>query len=86
MMKMMLIVRQNWHGNWQAEEDGIACVEMLAGKGGHVNYNNVPLIIYTHPEVASVGLTEEQAKDQGIKYKVGEPCSRPLPPCQGAFL
>ena len=54
----------------QAEEDGIACVEQLAGKGGHVNYNNVPLIIYTHPEVASVGLTEEQCKEQGIKYKV----------------
>ncbi len=57
-------------GLLQAEEDGIACVEKLAGKGGHVNYNNVPSIIYTHPEVASVGLTEEQCKDQGIKYKV----------------
>ena len=54
----------------QAEEDGIACVELIAGKGGHVNYNTVPGIVYTHPEVASVGLTEEQAKEQGLKYKV----------------
>ena len=54
----------------QAEEDGIACVETLAGKKGHVNYDNVPLIIYTHPEVASVGKTEEQVKEMGIEYKV----------------
>ena len=54
----------------QAEEDGVACVELLAGKGGHVNYNTVPGIVYTHPEVASVGLTEEAAKDQGLKFKV----------------
>lgn len=53
----------------KAEEDGIACVENLAGKVGHVNYGTVPGIIYTHPEVASVGLTEEQAKEQGINYK-----------------
>jgi len=54
----------------QAEDDGIACVELLNGKAGHVNYNTVPGIVYTHPEVASVGLTEEQAKDQGLNYKV----------------
>ncbi|KAK9812938.1 hypothetical protein WJX72_006048 [[Myrmecia] bisecta] len=56
----------------KAEEDGIACVELLAGKAGHVNYNTVPSIVYTHPEVASVGLTEEQVKAGGTKYKVGK--------------
>lgn len=54
----------------QAEEDGIACVENLAGKKGHVNYNTVPSIVYTHPEVASVGKTEEQVKAEGGKYRV----------------
>jgi dihydrolipoamide dehydrogenase len=43
----------------KAEEEGIACVEIIAGKGGHVNYNAIPSVIYTHPEVASVGRTEE---------------------------
>jgi len=56
----------------KAEDDGIACVELLNGKAGHVNYNTVPGIVYTHPEVASVGLTEEQAKDQGLNYKTGK--------------
>ena len=54
----------------QAEEDGVACVELLAGKGGHVNYDTVPGIVYTHPEVASVGKTEEMCKAEGIEYKV----------------
>ncbi len=54
----------------QAEEDGVACVENLAGKAGHVNYNTVPSIVYTHPEVASVGKTEEQVKAEGQEYKV----------------
>ena len=57
-------------GHVQAEEDGIACVENLAGKAGHVNYDTVPLIIYTDPEVASVGKTEEQVKEMGIEYNV----------------
>ena len=57
----------------QAEEDGIACVENLAGKKGHVNYNTVPSIVYTHPEVASVGKTEEQIKAEGSKYRVRRP-------------
>ena len=48
----------------------MACVENLAGKAGHVNYNTVPSIVYTHPEVASVGKTEEQVKAEGGKYKV----------------
>lgn len=46
----------------KAEEEGIACVEHLAGKGGHVNYNAIPGVVYTHPEVAFVGKTEEQLK------------------------
>ncbi|KAH7404529.1 hypothetical protein KP509_15G030200 [Ceratopteris richardii] len=56
----------------KAEEDGIACVELLAGKPGHVNYDTVPGVVYTHPEVASVGKTEEQVKALGISYAVGK--------------
>lgn len=56
----------------KAEEEGVACAENLAGHHGHVNYNTVPSVIYTHPEVASVGLTEEQCKAQGIDYAVGK--------------
>lgn len=48
----------------------MACVELLAGHSGHVNYNTVPSIVYTWPEVASVGKTEEQVKAEGIDYKV----------------
>jgi len=55
----------------KAEEEGIALVERLAGKAGHVNYNVIPNVIYTHPELASVGLTEEAAKEQKIPYKTG---------------
>eukprot|EP00898_Chlorokybus_atmophyticus_P009078 jgi/Chlat1/9171/Chrsp97S08447 len=56
----------------KAEEEGIACVEHLAGVGGHVNYDAIPGIVYTWPEVASVGKTEEEVKALGIKYKVGK--------------
>lgn len=56
----------------KAEEDGVAAVEIICGKAGHVNYNTVPSIVYTHPEVASVGLTEEEAKAQGLNIKVGK--------------
>ncbi len=56
----------------KAEEEGVACAEALAGHHGHVNYETVPSVIYTHPEVASVGLTEEQCKAQGIEYNVGK--------------
>lgn len=56
----------------KAEDDGIACVEMLAGKHGHVNYNTVPSIIYTWPEVAWVGQTEDEVKASGQEYKVGK--------------
>jgi dihydrolipoamide dehydrogenase len=56
----------------KAEEEGIAAVETMAGKAGHVNYNTIPGVIYTHPEVATVGQTEEQVKEAGIKYVVGK--------------
>lgn len=55
----------------KAEEEGVAVAEILAGQAGHVNYETVPGIIYTWPEVASVGLSEEQVKEKGIEYKVG---------------
>jgi len=56
----------------KAEEEGIACVETIAGKSGHVNYDAVAGIIYTNPELAGVGLTEDQAKEKGIDYRVGK--------------
>ncbi|KAJ8767486.1 hypothetical protein K2173_017530 [Erythroxylum novogranatense] len=56
----------------KAEEDGVACVEFIAGKHGHVDYDKVPGVVYTHPEVASVGKTEEQVKALGISYRVGK--------------
>merc|ERR1719352_2138181 len=56
----------------KAEEEGIAIVEQLAGKGGHVNYDCIPGVIYTHPEVATVGKTEEELKAAGVAYKVGK--------------
>jgi dihydrolipoamide dehydrogenase len=56
----------------KAEDEGVACVELLAGKAGHVNYDAIPSVIYTWPEVASVGLTEEQVKEQGRPYRVGK--------------
>lgn len=56
----------------KAEEEGVAVAENLAGLAGHVNYETVPSVIYTWPEFASVGQTEEQLKAQGIEYRVGE--------------
>mmetsp|Transcript_23095 Transcript_23095/g.37997 ORF Transcript_23095/g.37997 Transcript_23095/m.37997 type:complete len:500 (+) Transcript_23095:119-1618(+) len=56
----------------KAEEEGVAVAEILTGKEGHVNYNAVPAVVYTWPEVASVGKTEEELKKAGIKYKVGK--------------
>jgi dihydrolipoamide dehydrogenase len=56
----------------KAEDEGIACAEILAGKAGHVNYDTIPGVIYTWPELASVGLNEEQAKDKGLTYKIGK--------------
>ena len=56
----------------KAEEEGIAVAEVLAGQAGHVNYNVIPGVIYTSPEVATVGKTEEQLKDLKTSYKVGK--------------
>ena len=55
----------------KAEEEGIACVENIAGKHGHVNYDAIPGVVYTYPEVAAVGQTEEQLKAAGVKYRKG---------------
>jgi len=56
----------------KAEEEGIAIAELIAGQSGHVNYNIIPGVVYTSPEVASIGKTEEQLKDLNQKYKVGK--------------
>ena len=56
----------------KAEEDAVACIELIAGKWGHVDYNLVPSVVYTSPEVAWVGKTEEQLKEAGVAYKVGK--------------
>jgi dihydrolipoamide dehydrogenase len=56
----------------KAEEEGIAVAEDLAGQAGHVNYDVIPSVVYTAPEVASIGKTEEQLKEAGIAYKVGK--------------
>jgi dihydrolipoamide dehydrogenase len=56
----------------KAEEEGIAVAQMLAGKWGHVNYDVIPNVIYTDPEVASVGKSEEELKAAGIEYKIGK--------------
>jgi dihydrolipoamide dehydrogenase len=55
----------------KAEEEGVALAEILGGHAGHINYETVPSVIYTFPEVASVGLSEEQAKEKAIPYNVG---------------
>ncbi len=56
----------------KAEEEGIAVAELIAGQSGHVNYDCIPSVIYTHPEVASIGKTEEQLKKNNQKYKIGK--------------
>ncbi len=56
----------------KAEEEGVAVAEILAGQAGHVNYGVIPDVIYTYPEVAKVGQTEEELKEQGIDYKIGK--------------
>ena len=56
----------------KAEEEGIAAVEIMAGKAGHVNYRTIPGVVYTHPELAQVGLTEADAKREGIEVRVGK--------------
>ena len=56
----------------KAEDEGIAVAEILAGQAGHVNYGAIPSVVYTSPEVASVGKTEEELKKDGVDYKVGK--------------
>ncbi|MCU0899874.1 MAG: dihydrolipoyl dehydrogenase [Cypionkella sp.] len=56
----------------KAEDEGMALAEIMAGKHGHVNYGVIPGVIYTTPEVANIGATEEQLKEQGRAYKVGK--------------
>jgi dihydrolipoamide dehydrogenase len=56
----------------KAEEEGIAVAEILAGQAGHVNYDVIPGVVYTSPEVATVGKTEEQLKEKNTSYKVGK--------------
>lgn len=56
----------------KAEDEGMAAAEVIAGKHGHVNYDVIPGVIYTAPEVASVGKTEAQLKEEGVAYKVGK--------------
>lgn len=55
----------------KAEEDGVAAVDFIATGHGHIDYNVVPGVVYTYPEVASVGKTEQQLKKDGVKYKKG---------------
>jgi dihydrolipoamide dehydrogenase len=56
----------------KAEDEGMAVAEILAGKAGHVNYDVIPGVVYTYPEVATVGKTEEELKAQGVAYNVGK--------------
>lgn len=56
----------------KAEEDGVVAVEVMAGQSGHVDYNLVPGVVYTWPEIAAVGKTEEQLKEAGTEYRVGK--------------
>ena len=55
----------------KASEEGVACVERIVTGHGHVNYEAIPAIVYTHPEIAMVGQTEEQLKEAGVKYRKG---------------
>ena len=56
----------------KAEDEGVACAELIAGKAGHVNYDIIPGVVYTKPEIAWVGKTEEELKAEGVAYKVGK--------------
>jgi dihydrolipoamide dehydrogenase len=56
----------------KAEDEGMACAEIIAGKAGHVNYGVIPNVVYTHPEVAAIGKTEEELKAAGVAYAVGK--------------
>lgn len=56
----------------KAEDEGVVCAEMMAGQSGHINYDAIPSVVYTWPEVASVGKTEEELKKAGVSYKSGK--------------
>ncbi|MCH8203868.1 MAG: dihydrolipoyl dehydrogenase [Candidatus Hydrogenedentes bacterium] len=56
----------------KAEEEGVACVEQIVNGYGHVNYDAIPGVVYTHPEIASVGKTEEELKEAGVEYRKGK--------------
>jgi len=56
----------------KAEDEGVAVAEIIAGQAGHVNYDVIPSVVYTSPEIASVGKTEEELKKAGVDYKVGK--------------
>jgi len=56
----------------KAEDEGMAVAELIAGKAGHGNFETIPAVVYTHPEVASVGKTEEELKAAGVAYKAGK--------------
>jgi dihydrolipoamide dehydrogenase len=56
----------------KAEDEGVAAAEVIAGQAGHVNYEVIPNVVYTHPEIASVGKTEEELKAAGIAYQIGK--------------
>jgi dihydrolipoamide dehydrogenase len=56
----------------KAEDEGVVAVEMMAGQSGHIDYNAIPAVVYTAPEAASVGATEQQLKDDGVDYRVGK--------------
>jgi len=56
----------------KAEDEAVVCAEIISGETGHIDYNAIPGIVYTHPEVASVGKTEEQLKEAGVEYNVGK--------------
>ena len=56
----------------KAEDEGTVAVEMMTGQSGHMDYNAIPAVVYTAPEVASVGRTEEQLKDDGVEYRTGK--------------
>jgi dihydrolipoamide dehydrogenase len=56
----------------KAEDEGMAVAEILAGQAGHVNYDVIPAVVYTFPEIASVGKTEEELKEQGVAYNAGK--------------
>jgi len=56
----------------KAEDEATVCIEIIAGQTGHINYDHIPSIVYTHPEIAFVGKTEEQLRKDGVSFNVGK--------------